>query len=215
MKIQKTVVYSILMITITMMACQNKKDVSEWTDNEINEWFLASAWSTKLKMKPDASINKRYFVEQNMLNQASWEAAFNFLNEKDLNALEPGRYDLLDDGTYVNIEEYMTKDYAHFEAHRKYIDIQYLAKGREYIFVTPLESGKQVEIQSYDETKDIEFFDAEEYSPHLLSQNNFMVFFPTDGHKPCMKVDTNEVVRKVVVKIPYVGKQTSKNIDYE
>lgn len=213
MKIQKTVIYSILMIT--MMACQNKKDVSEWTDNEINEWFSVSAWSTELKMKPDASINKRYFVEQNMLNQASWEAAFNFLNEKDLNALEPGRYDLLDDGTYVNIEEYMTKDSAHFEAHRKYIDIQYLAKGREYIFVTPLESDKQIEIQSYDETKDIEFFDAEEYTQHLLSPDNFMVFFPTDGHKPCMKVDTNEVVRKVVVKIPYVGKQTSKNIDYE
>ena len=104
------------------MACQNKKDVSEWTDNEINEWFSASAWSTELKMKPDASINKRYFVEQNMLNKASWEAAFNFLNEKDLNALDPGRYDLRDDGTYVNIEEYMTKDSAHFEAHRKYID---------------------------------------------------------------------------------------------
>lgn len=41
------------------------------------------------------------------------------------------------------------------------------------------------------------------HTPHLLSPDNFMVFFPADGHKPCMKVDTNEKVRKVVVKIPY------------
>lgn len=202
MNIKKIVIYSILMITI--MACQNKKDVSEWTDNEINEWFSTSVWNTELKMKPDASIDKRSFVEQNILNPASWKAAFNFLKEKDLNVLEPGRYDLLEDGTYVNIDEYLTKDSAHFEAHRKYIDIQYLAKGKEYIFVTPLEPHKQHEIQPYDEAKDIEFFDKEEYTPYLLSPDNFMVFFPTDAHKPCMKVDTNEVVKKVVVKIPYI-----------
>lgn len=96
----------------------------------------------------------------------------------------------------------MTKDSAHFEAQCKYIDIQYLAKGKEYIFVMPLELDKQIEIQSYNETKDIESFDTEEYTPHLLSTNNIMVFFPTNGHKLCMKVDANEVVRKVIVKIP-------------
>ena len=186
------------------MACQNKKDVSEWTDNEINEWFSTSPWSTELSMKPDVSINKRLFVEQNILNPASWNAALKFLKEKDLNVLEPGRYDLLDDGTYINIDEYTTKDSAHFEAHRKYIDIQYLTKGKEYIFVTALEPAKQHEIQAYDKAKDIEFFDKEEYTPHLLSPDNFMVFFPEDGHKPCMKVDTNETVKKVVVKIPFV-----------
>lgn len=186
------------------MACQNKKDVSEWSDKEINEWFSASPWNTELSMKPDASINKRLFVEQNILNPASWDAALKFLKEKDLNVLELGRYDLLEDGTYININEYTTKDSAHFEVHNKYIDIQYLAKGKEYIFVTPLEPCKQHEIQPYDETKDIEFFDKEEYTPYLLSPDNFIVFFPTDAHKPCMKVDTNEVVRKVVVKIPYI-----------
>ena len=111
MNIKKIVIYSILMITI--MACQNKKDVSEWTDNEINEWFSTSPWNTELSMKPDASINKRLFVEQNILNPASWDAALKFLKEKDMNVLEPGRYNLLDDDTHVNIDEYMTKNSAH------------------------------------------------------------------------------------------------------
>lgn len=202
MDITKTFIYSILIIM--MIACQNKKDVTEWTDNEINEWFSTSPWSTELSMKPDASINKRLFVEQNILNPASWDAALKFLKEKDMNVLEPGRYDLLDDGTYVNIDEYTTKDSAHFEAHRKYIDIQCLAKGKEYIYISPFEPGKKIVVVPYNETKDIEFFDKDDYQKYLLSTDNFFVLFPLDGHKPCMKVETNEQVRKVVMKIPYV-----------
>lgn len=182
-------------------SCSN--NVEGWSDEKIQEWFIKSQWSTELNIRPDESINKREFVTQNILNLDGWEAAFEFLEEKDLNVLEIGRYDLLDDGTYVNIEEYTTKDSAHFEAHRDYIDIQYLSRGKEFIFITPFEPEKQSVVKAYDKTKDIEFFDKDEYTRHLLSVDNFMVFFPTDGHKPCMKVDTNENVRKVVVKIPY------------
>src|SRR5690554_6894291 len=104
------------------MAFQSKKELSEWTDGEINEWFNNSRWSTELNMKPDLSINKRLFVEQNTLNEASWDAAFKFLKEQDLNALELGRYDLSENDTFLIISEYKTKDFDHFEAHRKYID---------------------------------------------------------------------------------------------
>lgn len=187
------------------MATLNKKDLSEYTDNEIYGWFSSLDWNTKIKMKPDASINKRLFAEQFFLNRSAWEAAFNFLKGDDLNKKEPGRYDIFDD-TYASISEYVTKDSAHFEAHRKYIDIQCLLKGKEYVFVSPLEPDKQREIQAYDKTGDIEFFDKDAYTPCLLSTDNFMVFFPSDAHKPGMKVDRNEPVRKVVVKIPYVKK---------
>lgn len=181
----------------------NSNNVKYWSDKETNDWFTESKWSLEFNIRPDKSINKREFVVQNILNSEGWEAAFKFLSEQDLNVLEPGKYDIHDDGTFVNIEEYITKDSAHFEVHRKYIDIQCLVKGEEYIFVSPLEPEKQYEVQAYDEAKDIEFFDKEEYTPHLLNPENFMVFFPSDAHKPCMKVDRNEMVRKVVVKIPY------------
>lgn len=191
-----------LLIILIFMSCNNK-NVKEWSDQEIETWFAESKWSNELPMKPDASINKRLFVEQNVLNPKSWEAAFKFLKETDLNTIELGRYDLSDDGTYVNVEEYTTKDSSHFEVHRKYIDIQYLAKGKEYIYVSPYEPEKQIEVEAYDEKKDIEFYDKEEYEKRLLSSSNFLVIFPSDGHKPCIKVDTNEIVKKVVVKIPH------------
>lgn len=195
----KTIIY-ILLIPM-FLACNTKNDVSKWTDGQINEWFNQSEW-VQLKMKPDSSINKRLFVEQNILNPASWQAALKFLKESDFNSMKPGRYELADDGTYANIDEYLTKDTAHFEAHRKFIDIQYLAKGKEYIYVTPVDNKRNREVTPYDDTKDITFFDEDNYSKHLLSSENFLVLFPSDGHKPCMKVDSNEVVRKVVVKIP-------------
>lgn len=184
-----------------LMACDNKNDVSNWTDSQINEWFNQSEW-VQLTMKPDSSINKRLFVEQNILNPASWQAALKFLKESDFNSMNLGRYELADDGTYANIDEYLTKDTAHFEAHRKFIDIQYLAKGKEYIYVTPIDKKRNREVTHYDDTKDITFFDEDNYTKHLLLSDNFLVLFPSDGHKPCMKVDSNEVVRKVVVKIP-------------
>lgn len=149
-----------------MAMCNN--NVRNWSEKEINNWFATSKWNIEFGIRPDESINRQEFVEQNILNPESWDAAFKFLNEEDLNALEAGRYDISDDGTYANIEEYMTKDSAHFEAHRKYVDIQYLVKGKEYIFVTPLEPSKQTEIQAYVGAKDIELFDKKEYTPHLL-----------------------------------------------
>jgi len=196
------VVITTILIMSLFSFCNNKKNVEEWSDREIETWFAESRWNKELPMKPDTSINKRLFAEQNILNPASWQAALKFLKESDFNSMKPGRYELADDGTYANIDEYLTKDTAHFEAHRKFIDIQYLAKGKEYIYVTPVDNKRNREVTPYDETKDITFFDEDNYTKHLLSSENFLVLFPSDGHKPCMKVDSNEVVRKVVVKIP-------------
>ncbi len=106
-----------------------------------------------------------------------------------------------DDGTFVTVTDYFTKDSAHFEAHRKYIDIQYVANGQEYILITPLD-GK-TEVTPYDEKKDIELFDKDRYPRHLANKDNFLVLFPEDGHKPCIKVNGDDSVRKIVIKIPF------------
>lgn len=193
----------ITLLTLSLMVACGKKNVREWSDSEINEWFDNSKWNTELGIKPDNSIDKRSFVEQNVLNPESWEAVYNFYKEKDLNTLELGRHDLHENGTFVNIEEYNTKDSAHFEAHKRFIDIQYLSRGKEYIRVSSLDNiTNQVEV--YDEKRDIEFFDKDDYTAHMIDGSNFMVLFPHEAHMPCMKVDSTMHVRKVVAKIPFV-----------
>lgn len=183
------------------MSC-GSKNVKNWSDQEIKDWFEKSEWS-QLTIKPDASIDKRAFVEQNVLNPDAWKSAYKFLKTGGFNERKLGRYELDENGTYVSIGEYTTKDSAHFEAHRKYIDIQYLSKGEEYIRVSSMDNITN-QVSEYDETRDIEFFDKDEYREQLLDGNNFLVLFSHDAHMPCMKVDSNMHVRKIVVKIPVV-----------
>lgn len=191
-----------LLLIIMTASCTKKTNVSSWNDQQINDWFNKSEW-VNLKMKPDASIDKRQFVEQNILNPEAWQSALELLREKDLQTLELGRYDIKG-GAFVSIAEYVTKDIdtAYFEAHRKYIDIQYVPVGKEYIGLTSMENIDTIS-QPFDVEKDIEFFQKPDDNLLLADESNFFVFFPSDGHKPCVKVDENEKVRKVVVKIPY------------
>jgi YhcH/YjgK/YiaL family protein len=173
------------------------------TDQTDQEWFKNSEWS-KLSIQPDQSIDLRKFVEQNILNPKDWQATFKFMSESDFNNMNEGRYELGGE-VYATITDYNTKDVsvADYEAHRKYIDIQYVASGKEYIGLTSLEEIISV-VKPYDEANDIEFFQKPDNNLLLADPSRYFVFFPTDGHKPCLNVESVDKVRKVVVKIPYI-----------
>lgn len=196
------VIFSVIM-GLSLFGC-GEKPVAQWSNQEIEEWFSSSSWKNGLPMQPDSSINIRMFAEQNIMNASAWEAAYKFLKETDLETIPPGRYELDKNGTYATVSEYITKDAdtAFFEAHRKYVDIQYVPVGKEYIGVTSLEAIDSVKLE-YDEEKDIMFFSKADKTQRLADKRNFLVFFPSDGHMPCLKVDKNENVRKVVIKIPF------------
>lgn len=197
------VTFSIIM-GLSLFGC-GEKSVSQWSDQEIEEWFSSSLWKNELTMQPDSSINIRMFTEQNIFNASAWKAAYEFLKETDFETIPMGRYDLDKCGTYATVSDYVTKDVdsAFFEAHRKYVDIQYVPKGHEYIGITTLEGIDSVKLE-YNEEKDIMFFSKADETKILADKRNFLVFFPSDGHMPCLKVDKNDVVRKVVIKIPFI-----------
>jgi YhcH/YjgK/YiaL family protein len=196
------VIFSVIM-GLSLFGC-GEKPVAQWSNQEIEEWFSSSSWKNGLPMQPDSSINIRMFAEQNIMNAPAWEAAYKFLKETDLETIPPGRYELDKNGTYATVSEYVTKDAdtAFFEAHRKYVDIQYVSKGQEYIGITTLEGIDSVKLE-YDEEKDIMFFSKADEAKILADKRNFLVFFPSDGHMPCIKVDKNDIVRKIVIKVPF------------
>jgi len=72
--------------------------------------------------------------------------------------MNEGRYDL-GGGVYSTITDYFTKESStvNYEAHRRFIDIQYVSRGMEYIGLTSLNDIISI-IQPYDDEKDIEFF---------------------------------------------------------
>ena len=60
-----------------------------------------------------------------------------YLMQNNLKLLENGGYDISGDDIYVNIQDYNTKPKENglWEAHRKYIDIQFMIEGSELIGV--------------------------------------------------------------------------------
>jgi len=124
---------------------------------------------------------------------------FEWIKNNDLKNMPDGKYQL-DDVNYANIQTYDTKDNAPYEAHRDYIDIQYMINGEEISGVADYTNCSTKE--KYDKEKDIEFLNCnikEEF--HKIKEGEFFVFFPHDAHKPAIKVDTNKKVKKVIVKI--------------
>src|SRR5574340_275000 len=80
-------------------------------------------------------------------------AAFNYLKNSDLSNINPGKYEIDGSNIYALVQRYMTKprENGFWEAHRRYIDIQYVVKGVELIGYANLDNLKAGE---YDEAKD-------------------------------------------------------------
>jgi biofilm protein TabA len=196
---------AILMVTITligMTAGKSSSDPSTWSKRKIEKWYAKKEWMHGWTVNPDASVNKRELAVSYFKNSLRWEKAFTFLKDNDLAKLEVKRYDIDGDNLFATISEYTTKndDAANFEAHRKYIDIQYMISGTELMNIAPLETVTKI-LVPYDEQKDIEFMSVKNIVNHRASSDNFFIFFPDDAHRPGMKDGANTMIRKVVIKL--------------
>jgi YhcH/YjgK/YiaL family protein len=129
------------------------------------------------------------------------QKGLDFLRSPGAASMQAGRIELEGDRLFAMMQEYPTrleKD-CFWEAHRKYVDIQYICDGVEEIGYAPLANLKV--IQQYDAEKDFMKL-AGEGSVLRIKAGMFAVFFPWDGHKPCMAVDgVAAAVRKIVVKV--------------
>lgn len=101
------------------------------------------------------------------------------------------------------VSEYTTKEENAngYEAHREWIDIQYLLKGSEKICCLPLEYLK--ETKAYCKEKDAAFYEGTSVKNQemLIGNGYFAIFYPQDGHMPCLYIDSPIEVKKVVVKV--------------
>ncbi len=116
----------------------------------------------------------------------------------EADGLASGRYEL-EDGICANVSEYTTKESGIFEAHRRYIDEQYVVSGEEIVETAPVESLKLT--RTYDEEADILFGEGEG-TPHVLRAGQAIVLMPSEAHRPGLCVGWPGTVKKVVFKVP-------------
>lgn len=128
------------------------------------------------------------------------QKAFEYINKTDLINIKPGKYEIDGENIFALINEYKTKPESEgkLEAHRKYIDVQYVISGEELIGYTPL--GNQIILEPYKEENDVEFFKGEK-SFTKVSEGMFAIFFPEDVHMPWIITGKISFVKKLVIKV--------------
>ena len=133
----------------------------------------------------------------------NFEKAFEFIQKATKENLPAGKYELDGNKVYAMVQEYDAKldNGGNFEAHRNYIDIQYIAEGIEAMGVAEVSRGKLA--VEYDETYDVLFYALDDKTQKLVLQaGDFAVFYPHDVHKPglCLEGESPNV-KKIVVKV--------------
>ena len=134
----------------------------------------------------------------------SFKAAFEALEKID-ESTPNERITVDGDNIFINMAEYVNKniDECLYESHKKYIDIQYVVSGEEYIDLCDQDILEFTDNRL--DTDDIAFFkDTDKFSRADLTEGMFVVIFPGEAHKPCIAPDGKGVkVRKAVAKIIY------------
>lgn len=127
------------------------------------------------------------------------QAAFDYLQSADLENTAPGKVVIDGDRVFALVQEYNTKPRAQgfWEAHRQYLDVQYVVKGLEHMGFANIE---QLTAGTYEAAKDFLPLDGAG-SFVLLPAGMFTIFMPQDGHMPGIAVNEPQPVKKVVVKV--------------
>ena len=134
------------------------------------------------------------------------EEAYEFMLNFKAEDYADGRYDLKEEGLFVNIMTYTSKlrEEQKYEAHRKYIDVQYIIEGEEGFCLKDIHEIEEKDlIEAYKEEADIMFFaNTVEGEYHVLKPGEFLLMEPSCAHMPGIAPEEPATVRKMVVKIP-------------
>lgn len=128
--------------------------------------------------------------------------AFDWISSTDLSALKAGRVELEGKDLFANVQEYQTRpvEESFFEAHRRYIDIQFLASGSEKIACASVQSLS--EIESYNEETDFHKLQGKGLHEVLLTPGVICILFPEDAHEPSLvSAGSREAVKKICMKV--------------
>lgn len=129
------------------------------------------------------------------------DKAITYIRSNDLQNMPVGTYPIDGRLMYAMIQETSTWDNQNLEFHASYVDVQYLVSGAEKIGF--IRAGEQVDIVE-DALGDKDYLFARfsgRETDIVMKPGMFVVFFPSDLHRPCCHVDAETRIKKAVVKI--------------
>lgn len=130
------------------------------------------------------------------------QTALEYLKSHDFTSMETGVYEIQGKEIYAQVMDAQTApaDTKRPEVHEKYIDVQFLASGKERLGFTP-DTGNY-EVDERLEDKDLIFYKTVENEGFIEAiPGCYSIFFPEDVHRPAVAAGEPMTIRKVVVKV--------------
>jgi biofilm protein TabA len=127
------------------------------------------------------------------------QQAVAYLRSADPSMIPLGRHELDADRLFALVQEYTTRvrDQCVWEAHRRYIDVQYVVQGVERMGYINIAHARERE--PYDPERDVAFFEPGEDTVTVRA-GMLAIFGPHDVHSPGGAAGTPGPVRKIVIK---------------
>ncbi|HBG26094.1 MAG: hypothetical protein A2Y10_00440 [Planctomycetes bacterium GWF2_41_51] len=128
--------------------------------------------------------------------------ALEVLAAKEISKSPDGKNEVDGTNLYYLVQRYTTKprNEGQMEAHKKYIDIQFVVDGCESIFVEDISICRIA--SAYNETDEAAMYDLpQKFSEIFMTKGTFCILFPQDGHLPCRTAVSESKVHKIVFKV--------------
>lgn len=130
------------------------------------------------------------------------DVLIDWAGEHDPAELPLGTTHIQGDDVFANVMAPTTRpaEGAHYETHRRYLDVQLDLAGREAFLVA---QGPTTPVEAYHEDDDFELVDAEQGIAGDLDEGRFAIFVPGEPHLPTLVFpgDGPRAIRKVCFKV--------------
>ena len=125
---------------------------------------------------------------------------FEYAKEHNLASFEKGSHEIDGERLFVNIVEYTTTaaKVRFWEAHRKYLDVHVMLHGTEQIDLNFIQN---MDVKEFVEKDDFLPMDGEKNSSVVLRDGDFLICYPSDGHRTAVAVEEPEKIKKAIFKV--------------
>lgn len=139
-------------------------------------------------------------LEEYLFLEEAVKQCFQYAVVHDLAVYENGRHEIDGDRLFVNIVEYETveADRRFWEAHRDYLDVHLMLRGAEQI---DLNFIRNMDVKPFVPEDDFLPMDGERKSSVILEEGDFLICYPSDGHRTAVAVDGSEKIKKAIFKV--------------
>jgi YhcH/YjgK/YiaL family protein len=122
-----------------------------------------------------------------------------FLKNNNLQNMEEGKYPIKDNNLFVSVQvaKQRTKESAFIETHKEMVDIQIPISCAETYGYSPL-----CDLPKYDYDAEIDMTKYGDTKPQTyvtIKPGEFVIFFPQDGHAPCIICE--QEIKKAIFKV--------------